>query len=261
MENTVENMMDQQNQGINYSSGDDGFEDNVVTMTENGDFVPVTETGVQGASDPDTGTPSGDAAQTTSKGFQNQQQINRAIAKRLQADRQKYQPDIEFSNKLRGLFGNMSDDDILSKVQAIAANDYAATKNIPVPVAEEVLNLRMQNRQPIRQEPTPNEDILPNNINALAMEARAIESKYGEAVAQELLQKIAADTSIQQRVFGEGVSLNDILIEHLQAQQPRKKVYSPAASPNGAGNIHTPMTDEEYKRIKEQLHQGKKVRR
>lgn len=251
MENSVANMTDQQNQNINYASGDDDYEADVVMLSEIGNNSPDTKQGAQGTGAPDTTNPSGAAAQAT---FENQQQINKAIGQRIHAERQKYKGDIELSGKLRSLFPGMSDDEIANKLQSIAASDYAAQKDIPLPVAEEVLNLRMQNRQTAA--PTaPNSHVTPE-VQAIVDEAKSIENKYGINIAQMIVES----PELQNRVFNQGVPLNDILIEHLRSQQPQKKVYAPAMSPNGAGSVQAHITDDEYKRIKEQLHQGKKVR-
>lgn len=253
MENTVENMMDQQNQNLNYASGDDGYEAEVVTLAENGSVVSVTEQGAQDSGAPDAQNPTGAAAQAN-HGYQNQQQVNRAFAARLQAERQKYKGDIELSGKLRSLFSGMSDEEIVNKLQNFAANDYATTKNIPVPVAEEVMGIRMQNRQPVMQQP---ENPVTPEVQKVVDDAREIEDRYGVNIAKMIVES----PELQQRVFVQGVSLNDILIEHLQSQQPTRKAHTPAMSPNGSRNVQAPMTDEEYNRIKEQLRQGKKVRR
>ena len=103
MENTVANMMDQQYGGFDDASGVDGYEAETVTLSENGEYVSVTEQGVQDSGVPDAENPSGDASQTNER-FTNQQQINQAIGQRLHAERQKYQKDIDLSGKLRNLF-------------------------------------------------------------------------------------------------------------------------------------------------------------
>ena len=253
MENTVANMMDQQYGGFDDTSGADGYEVETVTLSENGEYVSVTEQGVQDSGVPDAENPSGDAAQTNER-FTNQQQINQAIGQRLHAERQKYQKDIDLSGKLRSMFNGMSDDDIVAKIRGVAANDYASQKNIPLAVAEEVLDMRSQHTAVPQTPAQPNTS---PNIEAMARDAKAIEQKYGV----NLVQIIAESPDLQRRVFGEGVPLNDILIEHLQSNQPRRRVPAPTMTPNGSGSASSSLSDTEYQKIKEQLRMGKKVRR
>lgn len=253
MENTVANTMDQQYGGFDDASGVDGYEVETVTLSENGEYIPVTESGVQDSGVPDAENPSGDATQTTET-YKNQQQINQAIGQRLHAERQKYQKDIDLSGKLRSMFNGMSDDDIVAKLQGVAANDYASQKNIPLAVAEEVLGMRME-RNSVPQTPAQN-NISPN-IEAIARDARAIEQKYGV----NLVQMIAQSPELQHRVFGEGVPLNDILIEHLQSNQPKRRTPTPTISPNGVGSTSSALSDSDYQKIVEQVRMGRKVRR
>lgn len=248
MENTVANM-DQQMNGVAYPSGDDGDEVETVNLSETG--TAGNFQGEQDSGNPDAQNPSGDAARTN---YSNQEQINRAIGLRLHAAQQKHQKDIDLSGNIRSLFDGSTDEEIVEKLRGFAANDYATAKNIPVPIAEEVMGIRMQNRQPVVQQPETS-PVSPN-MQKLADEARAIEERYGV----NLVQMIAESPDLQHRVFGQGVPLNDILIEHLQAQQPRKKAYAPISSPNGTGSAHQGLSDEQYEKIKEQLRQGKKVR-
>lgn len=249
---TVENMNYQNINDFDDASGDDGNGVEVVDMSEIGANASDNQTGAQGKGNPDAVAHSGAADQTNQ--YSKQEQINRAIGQRLYAYQQKHQKDIDLSGNIRSLFDGSTDEEIVEKLRGFAANDYVTAKNIPVPIAEEVMGIRMQNRQPVVQQPEPS-PVSPN-MQKLADEARAIEERYGV----NLVQMIAESPDLQHRVFGQGVPLNDILIEHLQAQQPRKKAYSPISSPNGTGSAHQGLSDEQYEKIKEQLHQGKKVR-
>lgn len=252
MENTVANMNYQQMNGFDDAPSDDGNGVEVVDLSGIGANASDNQTGVQGNSNPDAVNPTGAADQTM---LNNQQQIDRAIAKRLQAERKKYAGDISLSGNIRGLFNGKTDEEIMEKLKGFAANDYATERNIPVPVAEEVMGMRMNNRPVVTQQ-TENTNVSPD-IQAIADEAKAIEAKYGV----NLVQMIADSPDLQHRVFGQGEHLKDILIEHLQANQPQRKTFSPMASPNGMGTAQQAMTDEEYRRITEQVHMGKKVRR
>ena len=172
MENTVANMNYQQMNGFDDAPSDDGNGVEVVDLSGIGANASDNQTGVQGNGNPDAVNPTGAADQTM---LNNQQQIDRAIAKRLQAERKKYAGDISLSGNIRGLFNGKTDEEIMEKLKGFAANDYATERNIPVPVAEEVMGMRMNNRPVVTQQ-TENTNVSPD-IQAIADEAKAIEAK------------------------------------------------------------------------------------
>lgn len=265
MENTVANHNPQtESQNIPIQNSDDGYSDDVLVMSENGELVPA-EPMVDSGQGERAPKPAGDDGQTTEppKYYRSQQEVDAAFSARLTAEREKLKPDLEFTKRVRTLFNGLTDDQIEEKLLSVAASSYAEEKGIPVEVASELTNLRMNlpsaAMPPAEAKPQPE----PANdhdgrIKALADEASAINQKYGIDMGSIL----ASDKDLQRRVFGDGESLKDVLIDYLQSQQRPARTVTPIRSPNGVGSVSESvgMSDEQYERIRAAVKGGATVR-
>lgn len=266
MENTVANHNVQaENQNIPIQNSDDGYSDDVLVLSENGELVPAEPTVDPGQGERAPEPASGDDGQPTEpqKFYRSQQEVNAAFGARLAAEREKLKPDLDFTKRVRMLFNGMTDEQIEEKLLAVAASSYAEEKGIPVEVASELTNLRMNlptaavsEAEPKPQ--TPAADDHDGRIKALADEASEINQKYGIDMGSVL----ATDKDLQRRVFGEGESLKDVLIDYLQSQQRPARTITPIRSPNGDGSVSgsVGMSDEQYERIKAAVKSGNTVR-
>lgn len=266
MENTVANHNVQaENQNIPIQNSDDGYSDDVLVMSENGELVPAEPTVDPGQGERAPEPASGDDGQTTEpqKYYRSQQEVDAAFSARLTAEREKFKPDLEFTKRVRTLFNGLTDDQIEEKLLSVAASSYAEEKGIPVEVASELTNLRMN----LPSATTPPAEVKPQpepandhdgRIKALADESIAINQKYGIDMGSIL----ASDKDLQRRVFGDGESLKDVLIDYLQSQQRPARTITPIRSPNGDGSVSgsVGMSDEQYERIKAAVKSGATVR-
>lgn len=220
---------------------DDGGQPEFMVLADNGELVPAETVEQQTPPHAAEKAKPGDDGQNQQP-FKSQHDINAAIAARLERERNKFQPDVEFASKVRTLFSGMTDEQIDDLLLDAAASDTASKKNIPVEVAREIASLRVSRStpkaEPVVKQETASAPSPDARIQELASEAEMIESITGVNMAEVL----KSNPELNLRVFSEGASLSEaykIYAEQNRTAQPSVRPVAPVRKPNGAGSPDT----------------------
>lgn len=251
-ENTVDMM---QETADDAQTGEEiSLNDLMDNLTDGAEAEETDETAEQtGGSDPETQT----QTQTQTEG---KDKFGRRIASALANQKRGFQKDLDFSAKVHGAAGDMTEEEITEALRDYQARKIAESdKEISPKAARKIVEAQEKaNRQP---------------TDARSGELQAdVQSLYNDGWTLEELQALTTDEQVRRQVNSEGMSLRKAAKMYLQrqtAQTTTKRRSVPTAKSAGSGappddNPIANMTDAEFDAFQERVEraamEGKRVK-
>lgn len=251
-ENTVDMM---QETADDAQTGEEiSLNDLMDNLTDGAEATETNETAEQtGDSDPET------QAQTQTQ-TEGKDKFGRRIASALANQKRGFQKDLDFSAKVHGAAGDMTEEEITEALRDYQARKIAESdKEISPKAARKIVEAQEKaNRQP---------------TDARSSEIQAdVQSLYSDGWTLEELQALTTDEQVRRQVNSEGMSLRKAAKMYLQrqtAQTTTRRRSVPTAKSAGSGappddNPIANMTDAEFdafqKRVERAAMEGKRVK-
>lgn len=191
---------------------------------------------------------------------ENKDKFGRRIASALANQKRGFQRDLDFSAKVHGAAGDMTEDEITE-----ALRDYQARK-----IAQSDTDISPKAARKIVE---AQEKAHQARANADTRDYRAeVQGLYDDGWTADELQALTTDADVQKNVMQNGMSLRKAAKLYLQRQntpQTNKRRSVPTAKTAGSGappedNAIANMSDEEFdafqKRVEKAAMEGKRVR-